>query len=146
MAGYGFVINLEPIPKGRPRVTTRNGHGANYTPKKTRDAEAAIVADLQRQFSPPFGTLLGPLTVQLDIYRKMPKSTLVRDRGILGTIPAKRPAVKPDFDNFSKLLLDAATTAGVWRDDAQIAEFYCRQFYAPYGRDGWWVLQVECLP
>lgn len=36
---------------------------------------------------------------------------------------------RPDLDNLSKLLLDAATGAGYWVDDSQIVEMTCAKFH-----------------
>ena len=42
MTGVSFTVPGEPIGKGRPRATTRAGHAALYTPKKTANYESLI--------------------------------------------------------------------------------------------------------
>lgn len=107
----------KPQPKQRPRFTRR---GFAYTPKKTRDAEAEIVAQLKTKLC---GTTAPPqngLIVELEFYFTPPKSwpKAKRAAAIDGELMHTK---KPDVDNLLKLFIDAATKTGsLWRDDCQI--------------------------
>ena len=37
---------------------------------------------------------------------------------------------KPDVDNVVKILLDACTQAGLWRDDGQVQDMRIQKFWA----------------
>lgn len=37
MNRYRVVVNGEPVPQGRPRLTTINGHARAYDPAKSRN-------------------------------------------------------------------------------------------------------------
>lgn len=53
---------------------------------------------------------------------------------------------KPDFDNVAKAICDAMTTAGLWKDDAQVCRSVIEKWYVAKGaRAGVW-LTVERLP
>lgn len=90
------VVAGDPVAKGRPRVT-KTGHA--YTPERTRQAESDL-AWMIRAVGGRGLMLLGPVVLVARFYRK------TRRRG--------------DCDNYSKLLLDAGTKAGLWGDDSQI--------------------------
>jgi Holliday junction resolvase RusA-like endonuclease len=52
--------------------------------------------------------------------------------------PKKRqtwPDRKPDLDKYVRSSGDAMTTAGVWRDDAQVVELECAKRYPNEGTD-----------
>lgn len=63
----------------------------------------------------------GPVAVDLTFTVAKPKSAPKRRR----TWPAKRP----DTDKLLRAILDAATAAGVFRDDAQVVEATARKAY-----------------
>ena len=48
--------------------------------------------------------------------------------GLLPSAPAEH-TVRPDADKLARSLLDAISDAGVWRDDAQVAELHVRKVY-----------------
>lgn len=75
-----FVLEGDPIPKGRPR----HGRGHSFTPKRTRDAEQAIRDHLEQYQLDPFDV---PVTVTLTFYC--------------------RTARRTDLDNLMKLVCDA---------------------------------------
>ena len=84
-----------PIPKGRPRFT-RTGH--TYTPGRTQDAANDLAVMFQIHVRPR--PIAGPLALVTLFY--------VADQRRI------------DVDNCSKLVMDAATAAGVWHDDSQV--------------------------
>lgn len=85
-----FVIEGDPVPKGRPR-STRSGH--TYTPQRTRDEEARIRDIVAPLVSEPFD---GPVHMQLTFYCKTLRRT--------------------DLDNLEKLVCDALNGI-VYTDD-----------------------------
>lgn len=113
-----FHFPLAPTPKARPRIA--NGHA--FTPNKTRFAEEAL-----REMMKADGALLYPhrqsLNVRLTFYVVRPKST------------AKElafPHVRPDLDQYVKLVLDAGNGV-LWFDDAQVVQLLAAKVYATEG-------------
>ena len=100
-------IDMDPIPKGRPRMT-RNGH--TYTPKKTRDAEAHLKEMIAFHMD-GIAPVEGPVSVNIVFTFKQPKSnkTAVHTQ-------------RPDLDNCFKLVTDAMNGI-VYKDDSQIVWF-----------------------
>lgn len=114
---FSAEIIGKPQPKQRPRFTRR---GFAYTPKKTRDAEAEIVAQLKAKLCGTMAPLESGLIVELEFYFLPPKSwpKLRREKALNGELMHTK---KPDVDNLLKLFIDAATKTGsLWRDDCQI--------------------------
>lgn len=138
-------FDMEPLGKGRAR-STKSGH--HFTPKRTREWEAAFAALLSRsaESSPELDRLTLPLTCPLHVVitavKQRPK-TLMGKRYPDGEIYAP---VKPDADNIAKSVLDASMAAAVVRslrltsifnDDAQVVDLriikrYTSKTGAPY--------------
>lgn len=132
-----FEIAGEPVPKGRPRFRlnfardmvarvveeVRRGRAGSllsflrdnitvmtYTPPETEAAEQAF-AWQSKKYSPR-KPLDGPLSV-LTVFVVTPPKKIPPDRS------RDWPHVKPDDDNYRKLVLDALN--GIfWHDDGQI--------------------------
>jgi Holliday junction resolvase RusA-like endonuclease len=111
-----FEIEGPPVPWGRvtpvliPAGKGRKAHVQMVTPKETRESEAAL-----RRSSIPFRPrkpLDGPLGLDTVFVIAPPQS-----------FPADRsrdwPHIKPDDDNYRKLVLDAFNKI-FWHDDGQI--------------------------
>jgi Holliday junction resolvase RusA-like endonuclease len=113
-----ITIHQEPIPKARPRVVTRNGRTMSFTPSKTVNAENDIRAKIiEYKDYYPAGV---PLKVDLTFYVSPPAH-----------LPKKRqyPCVKPDIDNYCKLVMDACNHY-LWADDGQIVDLRAQKLYA----------------
>jgi len=125
-----FVILGEPVPKGRPHLSSFGGHARAYTPAKTRKAEdnmrAQIVNQLPKDWIPYNET---PLSIHIFIFRSKPKS-----------ISKKRifPVTKPDLDNFIKSILDAMNSV-VFRDDSIVCKIEALKNYDDIPRIEIWV-------
>lgn len=100
-----FTVPGPPVPCGRPRVV--NGHA--FTPPKTEAYEQAAGLCIMQAMTRCRWTLgtRGPFRVELDVYR-------AAERG--------------DVDNYAKSILDAATRARAWSDDARVTELEVRLF------------------
>jgi len=108
-------IDGEAVPALRPRVTK----WGTYDPPKSKEWKALVAYQLIQQKPPGF---TGPLEVTLDFSLSRPKSA-----------PKKRlwPAGRPDIDNLTKAILDAANQTGmVWSDDGQIVRLFVTKRYA----------------
>lgn len=109
-----FTIPGVPVPKGRPKASII-GQGASarvhiYTPAETVAAERALL--LQAKRFRPAKLPNGPLRVDLIFVVLAPAHfDIYRSR--------KWPHVKPDVDNYVKLVLDALN-GHFWHDDGQI--------------------------
>jgi crossover junction endodeoxyribonuclease RusA len=89
-----FIVEGQPIPKARPRLS----RGKVYTPKKTKDWEK-LVAQTAMIVMSGRDQLTGHLRVTLTFYRAT--------------------QVHCDIDNLQKSILDALNDV-VWGDDSQI--------------------------
>ena len=108
-----FSIPLEPVAKGRPRVTRR---GFTYTPKKTKDFEVAIRNYWREE----------------NLYM-MPEAALVLDMIFYVRKPKKPkheyPITRPDVDNFLKAVMDGLNGLA-WKDDSLITDVHVKKRYA----------------
>lgn len=105
MTILSLFIAGDPVAKGRPRVTVRNGRAWAYTPRKTEVAEKAIRALAQiemRGKKPVEGPVCLTYTATLPIPKSWPKKK--RAAAIAGSV---LPTTKPDLDNAIKLLADS---------------------------------------
>lgn len=112
-----FIIKGEPVPKGRPKLTSFGGHARAYTPAKTREAEQNIRAQIVQQLPKGFMPMQGAIAMRAVFVLTKPKS-----------VKRIYPSVKPDADNLLKALLDAMNTV-VFRDDAQIVHITATKEY-----------------
>jgi Holliday junction resolvase RusA-like endonuclease len=82
-----------------------------------------------RRSKPP-DMLIGPLTVQIDIFKTPPKaiSNVKKNQTALQN-EMLRPTTKPDVDNYAKGVKDACNGI-VWKDDSQVVELFVRKFYS----------------
>jgi len=99
-----FTIIGEPVPKGRPKFAVRGGYAIVYTPKKTRNNEK----DLRAQMLPyrPEKPLTSPVSLTFEFYFSPPKSLRKWEKELVKA--EKLPKVsRPDLDNLAKQLTDA---------------------------------------
>ena len=119
-----LTIMTEPVAKGRPRVTTINGHAVAYTPRKTKNAEQMIQALIRTEILKferfPAGM---PLKLEAIFYREKPKSASKKV-----TMPVQRP----DTDNYFKLLTDSCN-GYLYADDAQITTVHMSKRFCQPG-------------
>ncbi len=102
---------------GRPRY---------YTKGKVKSAMslywAVILSGRPRGFKP----FEGPVRVMVTFCFAAPKSWSKKARAAITP-----KTTRPDLDNMAKTVLDAATRAHVWRDDAQVTRLDLRKAYGP---------------
>jgi Holliday junction resolvase RusA-like endonuclease len=122
MKNLEAVIFVEPVAKGRARVAVVNGHAHGYTPKKTANAEALIIASIRQQVGQDGVVFEAGVALRLDatFYRVRPKHLPKR---------VTMPVSKPDCDNYGKLLLDALNHFA-FQDDSQVTTLVLRKRFA----------------
>lgn len=113
-----FVIGIEPVAKGRPRL----GKYRTYTPEKTRQFETELKQKFIKLYKAP--PLLGALELIICFYLKRPSSISEKKRPY--------PTVCPDLDNYLKAFLDAGNGI-IYKDDAQVVRLMASKAYAPQG-------------
>lgn len=106
-----FLIDATPVAKGRPRL----GKYGAYTPDKTRLAEKKIKS-LSLKYAPKL-IPNDPVRLTIIFWLDKPKSSKRR-----------HPVVKPDIDNFCKLLCDSFNGL-FWKDDSQIIHLDAKKAY-----------------
>lgn len=134
MTGLRFAVLGTPAPQGSKRAFVRGGRAVLVESAKNgvdlwrgdvvRAARGAIV---ERG-----GPLAGPVSIEVEFRLPRPKShyrTGRKAQVLRGTAPTAH-AGKPDIDKLLRSTCDALTTAGVWRDDSQIADVVTRKRYA----------------
>lgn len=97
------------------RHTTR---GRTYQPPNVLKAAATLQAVFERHA--PTAPIPGP--VRLVLVWTFPQA-----RKAAG-MPAVWMVKRPDLDNLAKLAIDAATKAGYWADDCQVADLHTAKF------------------
>ena len=118
-----YIIDGEPVAKGRPRFT-RRGH--TYTPKKTADYEKQIKQQLIEQGAEPFQKET-PLRVEVMFYKGHLKSW-TKKQAFQAEDGSLLPVKRPDLDNYVKAILDGANEI-LWHDDSQIVDLLLYKRY-----------------
>lgn len=140
-----ITIPGDAVPKGRPRLSTIAGHATAYTPAKTRAHEGYLRAMFAQEMAQRgLQPLTGAVAVTITVIRAIPKSAKKRDipEMIAGL---KRPATRPDIDNYAKAVLDAANGV-LFVDDGQICRLMCEKRFADaVGAPGSTHVTVEAL-
>ena len=117
MSNKFLTLDMDPVPKGRPRFT-RTGHA--FTDKKTLQAEAAIRnAALAEWGKKPFE---GAVELVIQFTFKKPKS----NKKNLHT-------QRPDLDNCAKLVSDAINGVA-FVDDSQVISLACTKGWGDSGK------------
>lgn len=126
-----FKANIEPVGKGRPKVTTKGMYAHAYTPKKTKEYEDAI----KDAFLKAYGSVEKPI---------YPKDVPLKARMVFGfgipksyTNKKKRMCLngeflhtkKPDNDNCVKAVCDALNGVA-FEDDSQITYIVSEKIWA----------------
>ena len=123
-----LVVMGEPVAAGRPRFSSRGGFAKANDPKKTRDYKKKI----KRQTLPPvprdYEPFACPIEVDIKVYRSIQKSVSKKEyaRRLSNDV---RPIVKPDTDNYIKIILDGLNGL-VWLDDNQVTDVAAHKYYS----------------
>lgn len=118
-----FTLDIKPLSKERPR-SGASGHF--YTPKRTKDYEAAITAAAYAQLPEGFAIATGPVAMLIRTVNAVPKSwsKAMRREALAGIHYPKRG----DLDNRVKAITDALN--GIYYlDDEQIVVIGARKMY-----------------
>lgn len=126
MFSLTFHVDINPVPKGRPRFSKVGGFMRSYTPKKTSDYETEVRTQAQAVMTrEPLET---PLAVYLYFRLPIPGSySKKRQEACLKGL--ERPTKKPDIDNLAKSVLDGINGV-IWRDDSQIVSLHITKVYS----------------
>jgi Holliday junction resolvase RusA-like endonuclease len=120
-----FHVDINPVPKGRPRFSKVGGFVRSYTPKKTSDYETQIrQAARQAMTREPLET---PLAAFLYFRLPIPKS-YPKKRMAACLTGSERPTKKPDLDNLAKAVLDGLNGV-IYIDDAQLVSIHLTKVY-----------------
>lgn len=125
-----LVIPGEPVSKGRPRFTTKDGYVRAITPEKTVNYENLVKLSYQQQCCEvPFEKDVQ-LRAEIIAYFSIPKSTSKKKAADMITHKIN-PTKKPDTDNIAKSVLDALNGIAYY-DDSQIVELKVRKLYSEH--------------
>ena len=119
MTALTIVIQGDPVPKGRPRISTRGSFPIAYTPIKTRIGEAHIRSQAINQLPQGFRPYKGPIIITMCFYLRRPKSL---KKSVIHHI------TRSDIDNLIKTVLDALNTI-IFNDDKQIVTIHAHKCY-----------------
>lgn len=129
-----FKFDVEPVGKGRPRVTRRGNYAHAYTPKRTKNFEETIKFEFMSNTCDklPIYPKEVPLKVEMVFAFQVPKSysKTKREKCLLGIIQHTK---KPDADNVAKAVCDSLNGLA-FEDDSQITVMTLEKIYAeePY--------------
>ena len=121
-----FIVLGECAAQGRPRVAVRGKHATVYDPAKSRDYKQYI--RLVASQHAPETPLIGPLDVEVKVYKAIPKS-FSKKRHREAQDGLIRPITKPDIDNYAKSVKDALSGV-IWRDDSQVTDLRIGKWYS----------------
>ncbi len=125
-----YMVEGNPIGKGRPKFARRGNFVSTYTPTKTRDYETVIKEAAQKAMGSN-ELLETPVTVAIYITVPIPQSySKKRTEACLKDI--ERPIKKPDIDNIAKCFLDAMNDI-VYKDDTQVLTLHVTKVYGTVG-------------
>jgi len=121
-----FTIYGEPVPKGRPRFSTRGKFPVAYTPEKTKayEFEVGMMALGAMGGSKP---LEGALEAFIYVTFPVPASySKKRTEACLSN--SEKHTKKPDLDNVIKSVIDGMDKI-VFENDSQITSIHAAKVY-----------------
>jgi Holliday junction resolvase RusA-like endonuclease len=121
-----FTIYGIPIPKGRPRFSTRGKFPVAYTPEKTKNYESDVgmMAKAAMGASKP---LEGALEAFIYVTFSVPASySKKRTEACLSN--SEKHIKKPDLDNVIKSVIDGMDKI-VFENDSQITSIHATKVY-----------------
>jgi Holliday junction resolvase RusA-like endonuclease len=116
ISAFSFSVPGNPQPLHRHRTSTRNGKPEQYDDPRNEPNRQAIAWAAKVAGAP--GPVTGPVSVLVFARLVKPKSS-----------KREQPTVKPDIDNYAKLVLDALNGIA-WKDDSQVVEIRVKKMYA----------------
>ena len=125
-----YMVEGNPVGKGRPKFARRGNFVSTYTPTKTRDYEN-VITEVAKKAMGSNEILETPVTVAIYITVPIPASySKKRTEACLKDI--ERPIKKPDIDNIAKCFLDAMNDI-VYKDDTQVLTLHVTKVYGTVG-------------
>ena len=125
-----YMVEGNPIGKGRPKFARRGNFVSAYTPTKTRDYET-VIKDAAQKAMGSNELLETPVTVAIYITVPIPQSySKKRSEACLNG--SEKPIKKPDIDNIAKCFLDAMNEI-VYKDDTQVLTLHITKVYGTVG-------------
>jgi len=121
-----LTIPIKAVGKERPRFHPQFKYA--YTPKKTKDFEAAIAAHFSVYMRKHgYITEEGPVCVDMTVYNRVPASwsKKKKQQALSGKL---RPVRTPDGDNILKAVLDGLNGVA-YVDDKQVVQFHFNRLY-----------------
>jgi Holliday junction resolvase RusA-like endonuclease len=121
-----FAVYGEPVPKGRPRFSTRGKFPIAYTPEKTKnyESEVAMMAKAAMGASEP---LEGALEAFIYVTFPVPASySKKRTEACLSD--SEKHTKRPDLDNVVKAVIDGMSEI-VFFNDSQITSIHATKVY-----------------
>lgn len=124
-----FKVPGAPIPKKRPRFSTRGSFPVAYNPQ--RSEERAWRTEAKNALFGEMGTWLPlekgiPVFLDVVFYMPIPKSTSKRKRSRMLGMPHVK---KPDTDNLVKFVKDCLNGIA-WHDDSQVWSIVAKKKYS----------------
>jgi Holliday junction resolvase RusA-like endonuclease len=125
-----YMVEGNPVGKGRPKFARRGNFVSAYTPTKTRDYES-VIKDAAQKAMGSNELLETPVTVAIYITVPIPQSySKKRSEACLNG--SEKPIKKPDIDNIAKCFLDAMNEI-VYKDDTQVLTLHITKVYGTVG-------------
>lgn len=121
-----FTIYGEPVPKGRPRFSTRGKFPVAYTPEKTKnyESEVGMMAKAAMGASKP---LEGALEAFIYVTFAVPASySKKRTEACLSN--SEKHTKKPDLDNVIKSVIDGMDKI-VFENDSQFTSIHATKVF-----------------
>lgn len=128
MSRLEFTVLGTPSPQGSKRHV---GKGVMVESSKTLRPWRDLVAWTAREAHRPDPPFDGPVNLNLTFTLKRPRAhyrTGKHHAELRSDAPVFHPK-KPDLDKLARAIMDALTTASVWKDDSQVATLHARKTY-----------------
>ena len=128
-SSFRFWIPGEPVPKGRPRVSSRGRNSPIvYTDSRTAEWEKTAAHSMKWQYWANGGR--EPITGPVEVWASFGMSK-----------PATSGA---DVDNFAKIALDALQKAGILHNDRTVIKLTAVKYRALPSRIGVTICLIHC--
>lgn len=125
-----YLVEGNPVGKGRPKFARRGNFVSTYTPTKTRDYED-LIKEAANKAMGSTAPLETPMAVAIYITVPIPSSYSKKRREACLS-GSERPIKKPDIDNIAKCFLDAMNGVVYW-DDTQVLTLHVTKVYGTVG-------------